>query len=97
MDVNVAGDHQLAQAERDRTAFQTRVELNDVIYIQVDSANADTNYGNILETHENAGGTYNNIFQKTIIDVGDTFTVPEITTPTQNVEGLPVRVRGGEG
>jgi hypothetical protein len=31
------------------------------IYVQVDSANTTTNYGNVLETHEITNGTYNNI------------------------------------
>jgi hypothetical protein len=31
------------------------------IYAQVDSANTDTNYGGVLETHEIMGGPYNNI------------------------------------
>lgn len=31
------------------------------VYAQVDSANADTNYGNVLENHEIDGGVYNNI------------------------------------
>ncbi|MBI4789211.1 MAG: hypothetical protein HY782_19435, partial [Chloroflexi bacterium] len=32
-----------------------------VVYAQVDSANADTNYGAVLENHERSGGAYNNI------------------------------------
>ncbi|MBI4786755.1 MAG: right-handed parallel beta-helix repeat-containing protein [Chloroflexi bacterium] len=31
------------------------------VYAQVDSANADTNYGGVLENHESTGGAYNNI------------------------------------
>jgi len=31
------------------------------IYVQVDSANTDTTYGAVLESHEIAGGPYNNI------------------------------------
>jgi hypothetical protein len=31
------------------------------VYVQVDSANADTTYGAVLESHEIVGGTYNNI------------------------------------
>jgi hypothetical protein len=32
------------------------------VYAQVDSANALTNYGSVLETHEVRGGAYNNVF-----------------------------------
>jgi hypothetical protein len=31
------------------------------LYAQVDSANANTSYGAVLETHEQAGGAYNNV------------------------------------
>ncbi len=31
------------------------------VYVQVDSANANTTYGAVLEDHEASGGTYDNI------------------------------------
>ena len=37
------------------------------VYAQVDSANTDTDYGSVLETHEIAGQTYNNISEKTLV------------------------------
>jgi PKD repeat protein len=36
------------------------------IYAQVDSANADTTYGAVLENHEITGGAYNNVTQTTV-------------------------------
>ena len=33
----------------------------DIIYVQVDSAHTGTNYGGVLESHEQSGGLYNNI------------------------------------
>ena len=36
------------------------------IYVQVDSANANTAYGAVLENHEILGESYNNIRQTTI-------------------------------
>jgi hypothetical protein len=35
--------------------------VGTLIYAQVDSANASTAYGTVLETHESMGGAYNNI------------------------------------
>ena len=67
------------------------------VYVQVDSANADTTHGAVLESHEMAGGTYNNISGPvyptsgvsgaTVVtepsDVGD--------APTGSFHGLPPR------
>jgi hypothetical protein len=36
-------------------------EPGDIIYVQVDSVRLDTNYGNILESHEVTGLPYNNL------------------------------------
>ena len=36
------------------------------VYAQVDSANANTTYGAIHESHEKSGGPYNNIIMSTI-------------------------------
>ncbi len=38
----------------------------DVLYVQVDSVNSQTNYGAILEDHEMAGTAYNNILRVTV-------------------------------
>ena len=35
--------------------------VGTLIYAQVDSANASTAYGTVLETHESMGEAYNNI------------------------------------
>ncbi len=39
------------------------------IYAQVDSANTNTNYGGVLESHETGGGAYNNVAGPAIIAV----------------------------
>jgi hypothetical protein len=46
---------------RDLSYFTGRLSAGTVIYAQVDSYNLATTYGNVLETHEMRGGTYNNI------------------------------------
>ncbi|MEM7033851.1 MAG: PKD domain-containing protein [Chloroflexota bacterium] len=73
------------------------IDLNDVIVIQTDSANADSTYGGVLEKHEIVSGAYNNIFQKTITHPSETVSVSTINIPTQDISGLPVRVRLDEG
>lgn len=44
------------------------------IYVQVDSANAGTSYGNVLETHEVNGSAYNNILGPVFSTSGNTLT-----------------------
>jgi pimeloyl-ACP methyl ester carboxylesterase/subtilisin-like proprotein convertase family protein len=41
--------------------FSGAIPIGTPIYAQVDSANANTTYGGVLESHEMEGGTYNNI------------------------------------
>jgi uncharacterized repeat protein (TIGR01451 family) len=41
--------------------FSGSIPAGTPVYAQVDSANANTTYGAVLENHEIAGGTYNNI------------------------------------
>ena len=57
--------------------FNGTVPAGD-LYVQVDSANAATTYGAVLESHEATGGTYNNISSTTVSRsvsfVGDTKT-----------------------
>ena len=45
--------------------FSGSIVAGSTVYAQVDSANANTNYGNVLETHEILNGTYNNIAMTT--------------------------------
>jgi CSLREA domain-containing protein len=45
-----------------RSDFNGRIGANDQVYAQVDSWNAATNVGAILENHEYVNGTYNNVF-----------------------------------
>ena len=47
----------------EKTNFSGRIEVGDVLYAQVDAANTETTYGNVYETHEIAGGAYNNLFE----------------------------------
>ena len=43
------------------SSFTSTIASGTKIYVQVDSANSDTTYGAILETHEQSGQPYNNI------------------------------------
>src|SRR5262249_31727911 len=45
----------------DMSNFSGSLAAGTPIYAQVDSANANTSYGAVLESHEQAGGPYNNI------------------------------------
>jgi hypothetical protein len=62
------------------------------IFAQVDSANATTTYGAVLETHEQNGGTYNNI-SSVVVLAGLRLVPPTaIRTPgAQPQEQLPAR------
>jgi hypothetical protein len=44
-----------------------------MIYVQVDSAHAETDYGAVLEDHESVGEAYNNIASTTVPDGGALF------------------------
>lgn len=64
------------------------------IYAQVDSANANTDYGGVLESHEMAGGAYNNIlgpviFQPTAaaLSLNKTVYLPFVTSNSQPATG----------
>ncbi|HNP71509.1 MAG TPA: hypothetical protein PKK15_10385, partial [Kouleothrix sp.] len=46
--------------------LSTPIAPGDVIYAQVDSANVNTDYGAVLESHELHGGPYNNISSITV-------------------------------
>jgi len=50
-----------AYTSREYTGFSGSLEAGTWIYVQADSANADTDYGGVLEDHEITGGAYNNI------------------------------------
>lgn len=43
------------------------IPADSVIYAQVDSANANTDYGGVLESHEAQGGLYNNIYGPIVV------------------------------
>lgn len=45
----------------DLSQFSGSLPVGTPVYVQVDSANADTTYGGVLETHEAAGAAYNNV------------------------------------
>ncbi|NJM41932.1 MAG: hypothetical protein HC853_14840, partial [Anaerolineae bacterium] len=51
-------DPRFASAE---SRFPALIPAGTQIYVQVDSANAQTSYGGVLETHEAEGAAYNNI------------------------------------
>ncbi|MEZ4868529.1 MAG: serine protease [Caldilineaceae bacterium] len=51
----------------DLSVFSGTIAADAAIYAQVDSANANTNYGGVLENHEATGGAYNNIYGPTFI------------------------------
>ncbi len=61
------------------------------VYIQVDSVNTETSYGNVLESHEIRGGAYNNI-DKILSSTGSFLSTSSTAGfPVEDVSGLPTR------
>lgn len=66
--------------------------IGTVIYAQVDSANTNTNYGGVLETHEITGGPYNNILGPIYSTaVADDWPVPQSAIVRSDPAHLPSR------
>jgi hypothetical protein len=68
--------------------------VGTVIYVQVDSANTQTNYGAVLENHEITGLAYNNIAHTTFIAgvMGETLQAPVTDDrPSDFSDHLPPR------
>ncbi len=71
----------------DLSSFSIPLPAGASVYAQVDSANAQTSYGGVLESHEISGGTYNNISGPVLsLSGGVGFALP--------AGGLPVPVTG---
>ncbi|MCA9926643.1 MAG: hypothetical protein KC421_29945, partial [Anaerolineales bacterium] len=79
------------------SGFSGSVATGTAVYAQVDSANANTNYGAVLENHEISGGSYNNIFGPVIVTTafGGTTGGGSISTPIQGDNLPPRRERPG--
>ena len=60
------------------------------VYVQVDSANANTTYGAVLENHEIAGGAYNNILGPILSTLNATGGQPVDTQPPVADSSSPV-------
>lgn len=56
------------------------------IYVQVDSANVHTDYGGVLETHEESHGSYNNISSITLTEAVSTSSWASITPSSESIE-----------
>jgi hypothetical protein len=75
--------------EHSRVAWP--IAAGTVLYAQVDSANAATSYGAVLETHEVTGGEYNNLASASADPAVRGIQVPTITKRTTPLSGLPER------
>jgi len=64
----------------DHSNFSGTFPAGVPIYVQVDSANAETTYGAVLENHEIAGGLYNNV-SGPVYSTGGVGGVPAETEP----------------
>lgn len=62
------------------------------LYAQVDSANAETDYGAVLETHEAAGAPYNNIAGPVTMSVSVAVPGAASSAPGRNPAALPLRL-----
>lgn len=68
------------------------LEIGSAIYVQVDSANALTDYGAVLESHELLGGTYNNISGPIYVPVGEgSDAAPPATGSPFPIDAMPPR------
>ncbi|MEZ4707558.1 MAG: hypothetical protein R3A44_10145 [Caldilineaceae bacterium] len=65
----------------DLSVFTPTLPARTPVYVQVDSANKDTTFGAILESHERDGGEYNNIYGP-ILSTADA----SLDNPTTNVQ-----------
>ncbi|GAB4191454.1 MAG: hypothetical protein OHK0022_05180 [Roseiflexaceae bacterium] len=65
----------------DLSRYATTIAAGTQIYVQVDSANALTTYGGVLEGHERDGGAYNNIASASVSGGG--VTLPPLGTANQ--------------
>jgi hypothetical protein len=62
------------------------------VYAQVDSADALTTWGAVLENHEILGGLYNNILGPAYVSsAGTTSDAPQVPKATQDSDHLPPR------
>ena len=64
-----------------------------VLYAQVDSTDADTTYGGVLESHEIQGGFYNNIDVATVGQLNVAHGVVASSQAPDLREGLPARAK----
>jgi hypothetical protein len=62
----------------DLSNFSTPLPIGSTVYAQVDSVNFLTTYGNVQESHEISGGTYNNISSTT--SISGAADAPTVTT-----------------
>ena len=67
----------------DLSKFSGSLPPGTPVYVQVDSANTNTTYGGVLESHEASGGAYNNVAGPIPVEAAaarQTFYLPLLTT-----------------
>lgn len=82
----------------ERSYIEWPLPIGIPIYVQVDSANANTNYGGVLENHEMIGGPYNNVGGPVYVREGTVgaSTPPGGDRPPHSPDRLPPRPEEGE-
>jgi hypothetical protein len=80
----------------DLSTLPSSLAAGTQVYVQVDSANANTNYGGILETHEQNGGAYNNINNATVPTGGVKFNAVSAAEHVPVDTQLPSRPMGAQ-
>ncbi|HEU4322772.1 MAG TPA: Ig-like domain-containing protein [Roseiflexaceae bacterium] len=75
----------------DQSRYAATIPAGTPIYAQVDSANALTTYGGVLESHERDGAAYNNIASATVSGGGVTLPLLDTAGQARTDERLPKR------
>ncbi len=77
----------------ERSSFPWPLPIGAPVYVQVDSANAQTTYGGVLENHEMVGGAYNNVSGPEYVYEGTTTASPPAAgeRPPHSPDSLPPR------
>lgn len=70
------------------SSYPNFLPAGSVIYAQVDSTNANTSYGAVLEGHEASGKAYNNIAAITLPEAVSTTYWPSLTASNEDESGI---------
>ena len=79
-----------------QSSIPTFIPAGTQIYAQVDSANVDTTYGGVLESHEQRGAAYNNISALTLAQAVSTEKWPHALAGAAPEPSITIKRSGPE-